>query len=98
MPPASGPPASTRRATVWPTHYDAVGRLDYLQNEAGVREVDYNYDAAGRLTLKTLGNGVYTTYEYDHAGQLLHLVNYKSDGSILSRFDYTYDAAAGGSP
>ena len=73
-------------------YYDAVGRLDYIENESNVREVDYDYDAAGRLVLKTLGNGVYTTYDYDQAGQLLHLVNYKPDGSILSRFDYTYDS------
>ncbi|MCY2987964.1 MAG: dockerin type I domain-containing protein [Planctomycetota bacterium] len=73
-------------------HYDAVGRLDDIENESGVREVDYAYDAAGRLVLKTLGNGVFTTYDYDHAGQLLHLINYKPDASVLSRFDYTYDS------
>ena len=73
-------------------HYDGIGRLDFIENESSVREVDYDYDAAGRLALKTLGNGVYTTYEYDDAGQLLHLVNYQPDGSVLSRFDYTYDS------
>jgi len=73
-------------------HYDDVGRLDFIENESSVREVDYDYDTAGRLDRKTLGNGVYTTYEYDHAGQLLHLVNYQPDGSVLSRFDYTYDS------
>ena len=39
-----------------------------------------------------LGNGVYTTYDYDAAGQLLHLVNYTPMDSVLSRFDYTYDS------
>jgi YD repeat-containing protein len=52
----------------------------------------YEYDAAGRIALKTLGNGVYTTYDYDAAGQLLHLVNHKADATVLSRFDYSYDS------
>src|SRR5262249_43283266 len=35
----------------------------------------------------------FTTYDgYDAAGELLHLVNHSPDGSVLSRFDYTYDA------
>src|SRR5207253_464373 len=36
-------------------------------------------------------NSTYTTYEYDLAGQLLHLVNHAPDGSVNSRFDYDYD-------
>jgi len=72
--------------------YDAVGRLQTITDETGAAIVQYAYDAAGRLSLKTLGNGVYTTYEYDEAGQLLDLVNYKSDNTVLSYFDYTYDA------
>jgi len=73
-------------------HYDTPGRLWYMTNEAGVEVVHYSYDAAGRLIRKDLVNGVYTTYEYDAAGQLLHLVNRKSGGEVLSRFDYTYDS------
>ena len=73
-------------------HYDAVGRLDDMTDELGTRIVDYDYDLAGRLVRKTVGNGVYTTYAYDAAGQLLHLINYSPDGTILSRFDYTYDS------
>jgi RHS repeat-associated protein len=72
-------------------HYDAVGRLDYMMDESGQRIVDYDYDAVGRIIRKDLGNGVYTTYDYDVAGQLLLLVNCAPDGSVLSRFDYTYD-------
>ncbi len=72
--------------------YDAVGRLSSITDEASRRIVLYEYDAVGRLQRKTLGNGVYTTYAYDAAGQLLNLVNYKSDATILSRFDYTYDS------
>ena len=75
--------------------YDAIGRLSALTDGQGVPMVNYAYDAAGRLQRKDMGNGTYTTYEYDAAGQLLHLVNYAPNGSvnsINSRFDYTYDA------
>jgi len=45
--------------------------------------VDYDYDAAGRLVRKTLGNGVYTTCEYDAAGQLTTLVNRNPEDAVL---------------
>ena len=72
--------------------YDSAGRLSTITDESGSQVMHYDYDAAGRLSRKTLGNGVYTTYEYDAASQLLHLVNYAPDGSVVSRFDYTYDS------
>jgi RHS repeat-associated protein len=72
--------------------YDTHGRLWYMTDETSAEIVRYQYDTLGRVARKTLGNGVYTTYEYDAAGQLLHLVNLKSDNSVLSRFDYTYDS------
>jgi len=72
--------------------YDALGRLEQLTDAGGDPIAQYAYDAAGRLERKDLGNGVYTTYEYDPAGQLLHLVNYAPGDSVLSRFDYGYDA------
>jgi len=34
----------------------------------------------GQLIRKDLGNGVYTTYDYDAVGQLLHLINHYADG------------------
>lgn len=72
--------------------YDAVGRLSRMTDETGLQIVLYEYDAAGGIAKKTLGNGVYTTYDYDAARQLLHLVNHKSDATVLSHFDYTYDS------
>lgn len=72
--------------------YDAAGRLSKVTDEHGTVLAAYSYDAAGRLSRKGLGNGVYTTYGYDAAGQLLHLINYNTDGSVVSRFDYTYDS------
>jgi len=73
--------------------YDSIGRLDHMTDGANALIVDYDYDAAGRLSNKTLGNGVYTTYDYDDAGHLLHLVNYDPTDTVISRFDYTYDAS-----
>ncbi len=73
-------------------HYDPAGRLESITDESVAEVVRYSYDAAGRLARKTLGNRVYTDYEYDAAGQLLHLVNFGVDDSVLSRFDYTYDS------
>lgn len=72
--------------------YDATGRLSGLTDGSGGQIVTYTYDAAGRLVRKDNGNGTYTTNEFDPAGQLLHLVNYARDGSVNSRFDYTYDS------
>ena len=56
-----------------------------MTDGTGTLIVHYEYDAAGRLSKKTLGNGVYTTYDYDAAGNVLHLVNHEPDGSVLSR-------------
>ena len=64
-----------------------------MTDEDGALIVHYEYDAAGRLSKKTLGNGVYTLYVYDTAGEVTRLLNLRADGSVLSRFDYTYDAS-----
>ncbi|MCB1967173.1 MAG: cadherin-like domain-containing protein, partial [Candidatus Accumulibacter sp.] len=73
-------------------HYDGLDRLSRMEDEGGTSIVLYEYDAVGRLSRKSLGNGVFTTYQYDGAGQLLHLVNHNPDSSVLSFFDYTYDS------
>ncbi len=72
-------------------HYDTRGRLEYLTDETSAEIVRYRYNAVGALTNKFLGNGVFTTYEYDRANQLTNLSNFKSNGVILSRFAYSYD-------
>ena len=72
-------------------HYDTAGRLERITNETPTEIVVYEYDDVGRLELKTLGNGVYTTYAYDAADRLLDLHNYAADDSTLSRFEYAYD-------
>ena len=72
--------------------YDSDGRLSRLTDGSGNSIVAYTYDADGRLSLKTNGNGTYTTYQYDADGNVLHLINYAPDGSVNSRFDYSYNA------
>ena len=75
-------------------HYDSSGRLQSLSDESSTEIIRYFYDAAGRLAGKKTANGNYSTNIFDDAGQLLRLVNYKNDGSINSRFDYSYDSRA----
>jgi RHS repeat-associated protein len=71
--------------------YDAIGRLAGLTDGSDTVLVVYAYDASGNLIRETRGNGTYTTYAYDSADELLHLVHLAPDNSVLSRFDYTYD-------
>jgi len=71
--------------------YNTLGQFIRLSDGTGALIVQYDYDIRGYLSRKSLGNGGNTTYEYDSAGQLINLVNYNMTGSVLSRFDYTYD-------
>jgi len=72
--------------------YDAAGRLSTLRDASDALIITYTYDAAGRLSREDKGNGTYTVYTYDGAGQTKSIVNSAPDGSVNSRFDYTYDA------
>jgi len=72
--------------------YDALGHLAQVRDGAGALLAGYTYDAAGRLQRGDNGNGTYSEYDYDAAGQLASLVNLKADGTVNSRYDYTYDA------
>jgi len=73
-------------------HYDGFGNLQRLTDKAGNTIVEYQYDALDRLTRRELGNGVYTTYEYDILDRIIHLINRDFGDTVISRFDYTYDA------
>jgi RHS repeat-associated protein len=70
---------------------DAAGRLTYLVNPEGERTT-YTYDALGRTTEVVMGNGTKTTYGYDAAGRIEMLTNARSNDSVISRFEYAYDA------
>src|SRR5262249_40747721 len=67
-----------------------VGRLWKLTDANNALIDQYTYYDDGRLKREDKGNGTDTTYEYDLAGELRHLVNHAPDGSVNSRFDYTY--------
>ena len=73
-------------------YYDDAGRLQYMTNELNALVVSYQYDAAGRVAVKTLGNGLFTTYQYDPASHLLNLTNFLANSTVVSRFSYTYDS------
>jgi hypothetical protein len=38
-----------------------------------------------------MGNGTYTKYGYDLAGDLTSIVNYAPDNSVISSYVYEYD-------
>lgn len=70
--------------------YDRNGRLTGVSDD-GVETV-YTYDALGRVTETLRPGGTRTVYTYDEKGNLTGLVNWDSDGELISSFAYTYDA------
>lgn len=72
--------------------YDANGRLTQLTDAPGQVTATYAYDTLGRLAQVRKGNGASALYEYDVADQLLRLENRDAAGTVLSRFEYSYDA------
>jgi RHS repeat-associated protein len=73
--------------------YDAANRLKRISDANDTTIVVYEYDAAGRRTRRVTGNGAYTTYDYDDMDRLTLLVSYAPNGTIQSKFAYTYNAA-----
>jgi RHS repeat-associated protein len=53
----------------------------------------YNYDAVGRLSDKTLPNGIKATYTYDDADRVTSIAYSKTDGTVIEVVTYSYDAA-----
>ena len=53
--------------------------------------VTYTYDPAGLLVKETMGNGTSTTYTYNHADELMNLVNNATGGAVNAQFAYTYN-------
>lgn len=72
--------------------YDAANRLVKVTDWTG-RSTNYEYDQNNRLIKTTRPNNTIETRSYDTAGQLLQLKDGDKDGQIISRYDYTYDAA-----
>jgi len=70
--------------------YDANNRLIVLDNPFG-EICTFEYDLGGRITKQNNANGTYTEYFYNNWDWLLSLVNKKSTGEIISKYDYTHD-------
>ena len=71
--------------------YNSVGQLATVTDAAGGPVAQYTYDDIGQLTRTDLGNGTFTTFEYDLSGTRNSTVHHAPDGSVISSFMYTYD-------
>jgi len=70
--------------------YDEINRLISV-SKSGVESVGFTYDPAGWRTQRKLGNGAFTTYEYDANGELESLINRKSYGEVVSSYQFEVD-------
>ena len=80
-------PDSSAAAFAW----DVNGQLATVQDVSGI--TSYEYDLGGKLTGRTLPNGVVTRYEYDDATRLTVIRHTSSSGALLLGFEYELDAA-----
>jgi len=75
--------------------YDVLGRTDSVTNVLG--SFNYAYvNQTSRLQSVSFPNGQTTTYSYfSNSGdrRLQQILNHKTGGITISKFDYTYDAA-----
>ena len=70
--------------------YDALGRLATIAH--GTRTYTLAYQGNTNLIARlTRPNGSYSTYTNDALQRLTALGNYKSDNSVINRFDYSYN-------
>ncbi|MCL5290246.1 MAG: hypothetical protein M1489_04325 [Firmicutes bacterium] len=72
--------------------YDAADRLVKVTDWAG-RITSYEYDPNGRLVNTTHPNGAETTRAYDDAGRQTQQKDVDTNNSVISQYDYTYDAS-----
>ena len=72
--------------------YDNAKRLTAVSYNS-VTEASYMYNALGQRTNLTLGNGSFTTYQYNHAHKywLTDVQNYTVTPTLVSAFQYGYD-------
>ena len=70
--------------------YNRSSRLSSVISACG--ETQYRYDAMGRITEKTLPNGIATSYEFNPLGHIESLTHSQGQ-DILDKFKYNYDPA-----
>ena len=74
-------------------HYNGKKLLSAIRNSTTDESiVSFEYDVNGKLSQKILGNGAYTVFAYDgRTRRLSSTMNYHSNHTISSMFEYTYD-------
>jgi RHS repeat-associated protein len=70
--------------------YDRASRLTEIKYRG--KTTRYRWDAANRLTQKTLPNGIVQSYTYDAADQLTRLRYENANGDLIDEITYRYDA------
>jgi YD repeat-containing protein len=71
--------------------YDLLNRIVAIDSDWG--PVRYSYQPDGRKAVRTLPNGVQTTYEFRSDGHLVSLRHQSASGETLAEFRYRYNAA-----
>jgi RHS repeat-associated protein len=71
--------------------YDEGGRITRV-TQNGLAST-YTWDQDSRLTARTLPNGIAVAYSYDEVNQLTDITYRRTDGSLIERVSYQYDAA-----
>jgi len=71
--------------------YDKMGRLS--QVSIGNQTITYDYYRNGRRSSVIYPEGTKETYTYDKNNQVTSLINSKEEGTVISSFQYSYDAA-----
>jgi len=67
-----------------------LNRVIDITNGSTFATIEYSTCCTLRTKL-TLGNGSYTEYDYDDARRLTKITNKKSNGTVISSWDYAYD-------
>ncbi|MGN0106659.1 MAG: RHS repeat-associated core domain-containing protein, partial [Hominilimicola sp.] len=70
--------------------YDDSGNLSTVSNSDGIL-VQYEYNTDGTRRKQTNANGTYTVYSYS-GGKVIKIVNYSSDNSVISSYEYAYNS------
>jgi RHS repeat-associated protein len=71
--------------------YDRVGRLSKVTADS--RTTQYEYYHNGNRQSVRYPDGTTETYTYDKNNRITGLANTKNNGSVISTYQYTYDAA-----
>lgn len=91
--------ASNRTRITWPDSqyvtytYDALNRMDLIQQSGTTTLVDYGYDALGRRTTAARAGGRSSTWGYDNASRLTALTHDLPGTADDQTYGYAYTPA-----